>query len=135
MERKNGLRKCEEALDRLLANRPHHSEFVGTRPEDITPAMVSTEAGFDKGYLKKNRESHKPIMARIGSFKGTSNESLSSDKLKLERAIKTAERRKIKVEELQRVVDNVLTHNLMLLERVRELEIQARKYDIREHRP
>ena len=54
---KSGLKKCEEALDRLLNHCPVNSQFSAIKANDITPAMVSVAAGFDKGYLKRKRNS------------------------------------------------------------------------------
>ncbi len=128
MRDKSGLTRCEEAFDRLKDGQPHLSNHVGIKPGDITPALVSIEAGFDKGYLKRSRESHAPLIARIDALKSVSSSSASASKEKLERATRLAEKRQEEVEQLKLVLDQVLTQNLMLVERVKELEKDLSKY-------
>lgn len=131
MRKKSGLNRCEEGLERLLSGQPHLADHVGVKRGDITPAMVSIEAGFDKGYLKRSRESHMPLIARIDALKSESRDSSSATKEKLEKAKQKAEKRRMQVEQLNEVMDKVLTQNLMLVERVRELEKELSKYRTR----
>lgn len=128
---KTGLERCNEALERLLTNKSHNVDRIDINPQDITPAMVSIEAGFDKGYLKRSRESHKHIISRIDSLKLKPNQSRSVTKEKLERVQKLANNRHAEIEQLRGVLDKVLTQNLMLVERVRELEQALVKYQSR----
>lgn len=60
-----GLGACEEALQRLLAGKPVVSEHVGLDLSKLTASIVSLEAGFDRGYLKKSRKTHLPLLAQI----------------------------------------------------------------------
>lgn len=131
MLKKSGLQRCEEALERLLSGRPHLADNVGVKRGDITPAMVSVEAGFDKGYLKRSRESHMSLIARIDALKSESKASSSATKKKLEKTKKMVEKRRMEIEQLNEVMDKVLTQNLMLVERVRELEKELSKYQAR----
>ncbi|SFP19592.1 hypothetical protein [Pseudomonas borbori] len=60
-----GLGACEEALQRLLVEKPVVPEHVGLDLSKLTASIVSLEAGFDRGYLKKSRKAHLPILAKI----------------------------------------------------------------------
>lgn len=131
MSKKIGLERCEEALERLISGQPHLAHHVGVKRGDITPAMVSIEAGFDKGYLKRSRDLHMPLIARIDALKSESRTTPSVNKEKLERANRRAEKRRTEIEQLSQIMDKVLTQNLMLVERVRELEAELAKYQNR----
>lgn len=120
-----GVLACESALERLLAGKPYVSNHCGINSFDITPATVSVEAGFDKGYLKRRRDIHKPLIARIDSLKESKNEtSNKSIQNKLKKALKKNEELESKLESSMKVKDKVLTQNLILLQKVRELEKQ-----------
>ena len=114
-----GLMACEAALGRLLEGSPTVPEFVGASSEMITPAMVSVEAGFDKGYLKRSRRNHMPLIAKIAALRIS---NVDPAKQKLVKAKKTADQATMEVGRMQVIIDSVLTQNLMLVERVRELE-------------
>ena len=60
-----GLGACDEALQRLLIGKPVVPEHVGLDLSKLTASIVSLEAGFDRGYLKRSRKSHLPIIAKI----------------------------------------------------------------------
>lgn len=120
-----GLIICEEALQRLVAGKPHVAEHVGLPLSKLTAGAVSREAGFDPGYLKKNRKSHLPLIAKIQSLReGSSNnpKSTNADRVAyLERKLAALEVRLVMANELR---DKVLTQNLQLWERVRKLEAE-----------
>lgn len=127
MSKKTGLQRCEEALKRLISGQPHLAHYIGVKHGDITPAMVSTEAGFDKGYLKRSRDLHLPLIARIDALKSDSKPTPTVHKEKLEKAHNLAEKRRKEFMQLKQIMDKVLTQNLMLVERVRELETELAK--------
>ena len=60
-----GLAACSNALERLLEGRPIVPAHVGLDTSKITAGIVSYEAGFDRGYLKKSRRAHLPLLAKI----------------------------------------------------------------------
>lgn len=122
MARFQGLKKCEDAFERLVNGRPDRREHVGVRSADITPSMVSVEAGFDKGYLKRSRGPHRPLIARIGSLSGGVKAGAQPAVERISRALSAAEKAKANEAALKEILDKVLTQNLMLVERVRELE-------------
>ena len=117
-----GLDACREALDRLLQANPVVPRHVGLNTCDITASIVSVEAGFDKGYLKKSRQSHLPIIAKIEACRNAAGER-RVDGAALDRRYKQKfekiERRAILAENQR---DLVLVQNLQLWERIKELE-------------
>lgn len=64
-----GLDKCLEAFERLKINEPFNSKYKDLPRERLTPAIVSKEAGFDAGYLKNSRYSHKALIILINDFR------------------------------------------------------------------
>lgn len=121
-----GLEACELALDRLIAGAPEKPEHVGVQASEITCSLVSVEAGHNKGYLKRSREHHKPIIARIDALRQSrsSGESLREKAVKAE---KKAVGYKEKYERANDMLGLMLTENLRLLERIRELEAPTHK--------
>lgn len=111
--RKNGLIECEKALDRLINNSALNSRFSSINTEDITPAMVSVEAGFDKGYLKRSRVSHENIIRKI--------DNLSNKKKK-----KNREHRNKSIDDRistqKEIMQIIMTQNLKLMRKVQEYE-------------
>ena len=65
---KSGLDQCVEAFDRLKAGQPRVIEHIGIAKSKITAGIVSVEAGFDRGYLKKARSAHAPLISMIEAF-------------------------------------------------------------------
>lgn len=122
----DGVVRCEEALERLIDGRPNSPSFIGVSTEDVTPAMVSAEAGFDKGYLKRSRPSHKALIARIDALKLNNTEPAKAKLAKAERDAAEAHK---KVDRANTILDGVLTQNLMLVERIRELEQRLKDYE------
>ncbi|MFL7022878.1 hypothetical protein BCS58_00830 [Enterovibrio norvegicus] len=122
MNKSNGVDLCEVALQRLLDGKPEMARNVGVEISEITPAMVSIEAGFDKGYLKRSRPLHKPLIARIDSLKKAEAQTDNSEKKRLRKALKECEQYKKEAEEAKATMSKVLTQNLILLQKVRELE-------------
>ena len=123
MAKGDGLILCEEAFQRLQDGRPQIKAHVGLRRQDITPSIVSVEAGYDKGYLKKSRPLHQPLIAQIYAYAEEGKDEVEQvDKAKLDRLsqkyCELAEERGREAEILQKV----LSQNIMLVERVRELE-------------
>ncbi|OOZ40314.1 hypothetical protein BOW53_08035 [Solemya pervernicosa gill symbiont] len=125
MAKTTGLHECEAALERLLKNTPHVGSHVGVTEVDITPAMVSVEAGYDKGYLKRSRYSHKPLIARIDSLKKSPR---GGDRVKLKKAERKCKQLQAEQKMNGELMDRLFTQNLMLLQRVKELENELSRY-------
>lgn len=127
----DGLRACEEALTRLMKGEPVVSEHVGLSLKKITASIVSLEAGFDRGYLKKSRRLHLPILAKIEACRNDESKRHGEASVnKSQHDIKRAKdlERKLALAEAQR--DLVLTQNLQLWERIRVLELSAKNGEV-----
>lgn len=123
-----GLYACEEALQRLLAGNPVVPEHVGLDLSKLTASIVSHEAGFDRGYLKKSRKAHLPILAKIEASRTEvykdRNASIGKNIKQLEDKVMLLEKELAMVSSQR---DRVLTQNLQLWARVRELEVSERQ--------
>ncbi len=118
-----GLVACEEALQRILAGKPVVPEHVGLDLSKLTASIVSLEAGFDRGYLKKSRKAHLPLLARIEAVRTEAAKgvgSLSGKQIQQMESRLAALERTLSIAQMQR--DNVLAQNMKLWQRVRELE-------------
>lgn len=96
---------------------------VGLDLSKLTASIVSREAGFDRGYLKKSRSAHLPLLARIEAFRvEASKDSGSSNAKRVERLEGKLALFEKELEMVRAQRDRVLSQNLQLWERVRELE-------------
>lgn len=129
-----GLGACEEALQRLLAGNPVVPEHVSLDLSKLTASIVSLEAGFDRGYLKKSRKAHLPILAKIEACRAGANKGRGS----IGKSIKRLEDKVVLLEKELAMVssqrDRVLTQNLQLWARVKELELAKRQSKSRQVR-
>ncbi|QXI11266.1 hypothetical protein [Pseudomonas zeae] len=119
----NGLSACEEALQRLLVGKPVVPKHVGLDLSKLTASIVSLEAGFDRGYLKKSRKAHLPLLAQIEAVRAEANKGTGSSSGRQIRQMESqlaALKKTLSIAEMQR--DNVLVQNMKLWQRVRELE-------------
>lgn len=127
-----GLGACEEALQRLMVGNPVVPEHVGLDLSKLTASIVSLEAGFDRGYLKKSRRIHLPILAKIEACRAEANKGSGTSSVtrikRLEDKIGLLEK-ELAMASSQR--DRVLTQNLQLWARVRELELAERQNKLR----
>ncbi|WP_225603659.1 hypothetical protein [Pseudomonas sp. PDM09] len=133
-----GLIACEEALQRLVDGKPVMPVHIGLNLSRLTASIVSLEAGFDRGYLKRSRKAHLPLLARIVALRAECNKGSGSSDAKgmvdLERKLALSEKELVMVR-TQR--DRVLTENIQLWERLRELELaerQSKNLPVRLHR-
>ena len=122
MNETTGIDACNDALQRLLNDSSHDPRYVGVEHSDITPAMVSVEAGYDKGYLKRSRPTHKALIARIESLRCDGAEKSDNKKIELKKALKRVEKYREEARQAKKIMDKVLTQNLILLQKVKELE-------------
>lgn len=122
MTNKKGIQLCEEALERLLSGHPQIKEHMDISPTRITAGIVSVEAGFDRGYLKRSRKQHMPIIARIESLKTENRDPTSAYIEKSRKAKILADQAKQESSDAKEMLHAVLTQNLQLVDRVRELE-------------
>ncbi|TWC70130.1 hypothetical protein FBY10_105180 [Pseudomonas sp. SJZ103] len=118
-----GLGACEKALQRLLVGKPVVPEHVGLNLSKLTASIVSLEAGFDRGYLKKSRKTHLPLLAQIEAVRAEASKGTGSSSGKQIRQMESqlaALEKTLSITQIQR--DNVLAQNMKLWQRVRELE-------------
>ena len=118
-----GLGACEEALQRLLVGKPVVPEHVRLDLSKLTASIVSLEAGFDRGYLKKSRKAHLPLLAQIEAVRAEASKGTGSSSVKLIRQMESrlaALEKTLSTAQIQR--DNVLAQNMKLWQQVRELE-------------
>lgn len=125
---RKGLSACEDALQRLLDGKPVVPEHVGLDLSKLTASIVSHEAGFDRGYLKKSRKAHLSIIARVEAARAEGNKktvSSGSKKVEILKGKIVFLEKELAMVRAQR--DRVLTQNLQLWGRVRELEMAGRQ--------
>lgn len=85
------------------------------------------EAGFDRGYLKKSRRAHLSLIAKIEAYRKESESSDSSAKAQLRRASRKVDEVVNSLELSKQQLYNVISQNLQLVERVRELEKEIQR--------
>ena len=120
----NGVDKCRVAFERLKAGEPHVAAHVGLDPTKITAGIVSVEAGFDRGYLKKDRPSHRALIADIEAYRKSYGTESSSKALQVKRANDKAAQAVSDLETARGQLYHVMAQNVQLVERVRELQFQ-----------
>ncbi len=123
MAQGDGVKQCELAFERLLTGNVNVPAHVGLPRDRITASVVSVEAGFDRGYLKKGRAQHLQLIARIEASK-KNVESDGGLRERYRRAKASATTTAQEASRTKFLLDKVLTQNLTLVERVRELEKQ-----------
>tara|TARA_Y100000588_G_scaffold175535_1_gene189582 strand:- start:1616 stop:2026 length:411 start_codon:yes stop_codon:yes gene_type:complete len=120
----NGLSECYDAFDRLKAGCPKNIKFLGISPDKITASIVSQEAGFDSGYLKKRRLNHQALIAQIGEFKREQSRFTLSRVEVQRREREKAKRYKDERDRLQQLLELSLARELLLAVKLKELESQ-----------
>lgn len=123
-----GLRLCEAALERLLENRPAVPAHVGLPSHKITAGVVSVEAGFDRGYIKKGRKSHMPLVARIEHIKGKAVTTETSAMEQVRRTRNALERAEEEAKLAKKQLAAALAQNLMLINQLRDMEATIERY-------
>ena len=122
----SGLEACEDAFKRLIEGSPVVSQHVGLDASKLTAGVVSVEAGFDRGYLKKARKTHQSLLAKIEAYRiclpGITTSKSDAETVRQTLGKLNAIKSDLVLACQQR--DRVLTQNLQLCERVRELEIE-----------
>ncbi|OEO24870.1 hypothetical protein AX279_15550 [Pseudomonas sp. J237] len=117
-----GLSACESAFQRLLDGSPVVTEHVGLDLSRLTASIVSLEAGFDRGYLKKSRKTHLPLLAKIESVRTESGKGTSPNgrRIRQMESLLASLERELSMAHIQR--DKVMAQNMKLWDRIRELE-------------
>lgn len=118
----SGLNACAEALQRLLTGKPNVAAHVGLDLSKLTASIVSLEAGFDRGYLKKTRTAHLSLLAQIEAVREKTKKGISSDGKQLRQLEKRIARLEDELARAQEQRGRALVQNMKLWERVRDLE-------------
>lgn len=122
----NGLAKCYEAFDRLKAGKPVVASHVDLPPSKLTAGIVSFEAGLDRGYLKKSRPSHLPLIAQIEAYRKSFGSADASKAMQIKRANDKVDKARRELEIARQQLYHVMAQNVQLVERVRSLEAQVK---------
>ena len=122
----NGLAKCYEAFDRLKAGKPVVASHVDLPPSKLTAGIVSFDAGLDRGYLKKSRPSHLPLIAQIEAYRKSFGSADASKAMQIKRANDKVDKARRELEIARQQLYHVLAQNVQLVERVRSLEAQVK---------
>lgn len=125
-----GLQRCTAAFERLKLGQPQQPKYVGLAPDRITAAVVSVEAGFDSGYLKRSRRQHLPLILQIEAYRQAEHTAPVSAALQLRRAKSRVAKAATEVDVATGQLSAVLAQNLKLVERVRVLELELKKHKI-----
>lgn len=123
----DGVKVCEEAFERLKAGKPNHSAHVGLPRNKITAGIVSVEAGFDRGYLKKSRKPHIALVSTIEAYRSDVDAPSASSVMQVKRAQNKADKALSELEQARAQLYAVLTQNMQLVERVKDLEAELKK--------
>ena len=118
----SGVKLCEEAFERLVAGRPEVDKHKGLPKSKITKSIVSVEAGFDPGYLKKGRKLHVPLLARIEAVQGEQDSAEAVAAERVRRANMTVQKARSELEIMREQRNAALTQNLQLHARLLGLE-------------
>lgn len=124
---KNGVAICYEAFERLKNGKPNLGKFIGITPDKVTPSIVSQEAGFDSGYLKRKRLNHQGIISQIDAFKEESKKTTLSKAEIVRRESSKAKNFKEELERVKVLLEQSLTRELLLAAKLKELEKQIHK--------
>ena len=119
--KKKGIDLCYEAFIRLRNGTALNPKYKGIPPGDITPSVVSIEAGFDKGYLKSNRDQHKFLIAKIRDFIEIHQKG-SKQNIALIKELKRRGEAERTLNDTRVKLNIALIENLRLVARVQELE-------------
>ena len=124
MTAKTGINACYDALERLKNGKPLNQKFIGLTPDKLTASIVSQEAGYDSGYLKRGRTSHQAIMAMIDSTKADAKNGPSTlSKAEIIRREKhKSDKLKAELEQTKQLLEESLSREVLLTHKLKELE-------------
>ncbi|HAS3611739.1 hypothetical protein [Vibrio cholerae] len=124
---KTGLEKCLDALERIKKNTPNLNKFADLPRNKVTAAVISQEAGFDSGYLKKKRPQHQEIISLIESYRHSDTGSTLSVREKIEREKRKTERLQARLEQAEDKLNKALARELLLLDQIDRMEQELLK--------
>ncbi|WP_449431029.1 hypothetical protein [Pseudomonas putida] len=121
----DGVQQCKLAFQRLMEGLPIVPCHKDILPEKITPGIVSVEAGFDRGYLKKSRAAHQELIAQINTYRAFPSRSRSKGneaKAQNKRYKSMLGDLEVELRRMGEQRDTLLAQNVLLYEKVKELE-------------
>jgi len=119
---REGLVRCWEAFERLKAGTAKVAAHIGLPATRITAGIVSVEAGFDRGYLKKDRAGDRELIAAIKIYRDQANTKLPDILLQIKILEEKLDREVVEHNVSRDVLYKVVAQNLQLIERIRTLE-------------
>lgn len=130
MNKLSGLDKCVEAFERLKKGTPRIPEHIGLSASEITAGIVSVEAGWDRGYLKRSRENHKPLISLIDAYradyaKGSTHVTKNAEIQKQKKKVLDYKKR---CDEAEKRLYEALGRELILVAKIRELELELTQF-------
>ena len=126
---KDNLLLCDQAFERLVAGKPQRLLITDYKIYRITAAVVSKEAGFDAGYLKKSRVNHRPILLEISQFKAHQQTRTGSEQKQMLDLSDQLRDEKNLVNDFETLYEEALARELVLVAKLAELESQIRKLE------
>ena len=117
-----GVEACYLAFERLKNGNPQNDKFMHISPEKITASIVSQEAGFDSGYLKRNRHNHQGIIALIDDYKKQLKSSTLSKYEEVKREKQKAAKYKERLIEVEELLEKSLSREMLLVFKLAEME-------------
>lgn len=126
---KDRLLLCEQAFGRLTAGKPQRLLITDYKIYRITAAMVSKEAGFDAGYLKRSRINHRPLLLEISQFKAQEQTRTGCEQKKILDLSGLLQDEKNQVNNFETLYEEALARELVLVAKLVELESQIRKLE------
>ncbi|WP_172380280.1 hypothetical protein [Vibrio sp. Vb339] len=124
MTDKTGIKACYDALERLKNGEPLNEKFIGLTLDRITASVVSQEAGYDSGYLKRARINHQAIIAMIDSTKACAQNNIStlSKSEIIRREKKRSDKLRVELERTRQLLEESLSREVLLAHKLVELE-------------
>ena len=120
----NGIDRCLEAFERLKKNAPLKKELAN---REITSSLVSEEAGLDRGYLKKSRAAHLPLISLIESFRNSKNHRPKKTNVDIERERAKRRDADAKSAQFEQMIVKSLAREMRLANQIRKLEEEVAK--------
>lgn len=116
--------ECEKAFERIKKGVFIHEE---SKFKKITPALISIEAGLDKGYLKRNRINHQILIKQIDDFEKSKAATLSAhykEQLKISKY-------QIEIKKYKELYEEALIRELKLFNQLCEYEKQLEQFKLK----
>lgn len=127
----SGLEKCFEALERIKINKPNLLKFKNIPPSKVTPAIISQEAGFDSGYLKKKRPQHQALLSLIESYKHSDSSSTLSFREKIARERRKTESMQSQINKIETKLHEALAREILLLDQIDRMEQELLRFGVK----